>query len=433
MAHRVSRLVATVLLASRLLHAVRIGEDDANNPAAADDDKVKATSQSAEEDAGDDKGAGDAEQTDGDDDDGPDEGDEAKAQAKEAVVEKVKKGLKKMEEVGKADVAKGKDAKNAKAAGDACAAHGGKDKLVEWFKTNQDKLSKQPDGGADWPQGDGTKDAPSWGYLKEDCMKNRHRKVIAEMSSMHCGMILEVGGYLTPIIDFLEPPADGKGKGNEGGKVEKGMHPPPLYVNVDPSMTEPDMEARGGTCVIHLPITLADFMGDVTQSLRQTLNISVSRSPPTGPTCSVLMGLWTPQLYTEKDRDAVEGLFSLSIFGAIESPDDELKHFETGTKLAHAGGLATYQDDKVDCYEAMGKKVRQSTAVREMRYFALDAGGKGEGKGKIEGKEAEKKEEVQQEALAKVKAAAQQAQQQKQEDTGEGNEEDSGDKGEQQG
>jgi len=282
--------------------------------------------------------------------------------------------------------------KEEKKSEDACSNHGTPEELAGWFKRAKKMLAAQPGGGDDYPDGDGSKDKPAWGYLRHDCMKNRHRKTIAEMADKQCNMILEVGGYLTPLIDFVVPPAAGKDGKSKEEKAEQNMAPPPLYVNVDPSMDEASMEARGPTCIMHLPMTLQDFMGDKAKTLREQFNIHVSREAPQGPTCAVLMGLWTPQLSTKKDKAAVAGLFHNSTFGAIESPNDELKHFEEGTKLAKSAGQTPYKDDEVDCYEAMDKKTRKSTAVRQMRFFVVE-GGKGKGKGKEEvKKELDKKE-----------------------------------------
>eukprot|EP00929_Paragymnodinium_shiwhaense_P071245 TRINITY_DN36231_c0_g1_i1.p1 TRINITY_DN36231_c0_g1~~TRINITY_DN36231_c0_g1_i1.p1 ORF type:complete len:624 (+),score=189.19 TRINITY_DN36231_c0_g1_i1:52-1923(+) len=270
----------------------------------------------------------------------------------------------------------------------ACMGYGTLEELHGWYKRAKKMLAKNTEDAEKHPR------EPT---LEHDCLKSRQRKVVAEMAQVNCRSVLEVGSSRTPLIDFIQPLPEAQLKGEKGMKS-----PPALYVNLDTNMSLPDLEARGDTCMISLPITLADFVSDRAKSLRSQFNIGVTRDTTSGPSCAVFIGLSSQQLARQEDKDAVKMVFLNSTFGAVEDSEDQSQNLEEGTKLAQSAGLTAFKDEKLDCYEAMQKVVRQSTAVRQMRFFKFDPEGRDK-ETKAQAKEATKELQAEQREESQIK------------------------------
>lgn len=240
-----------------------------------------------------------------------------------------------------------------------CEGRGTDEELKAWFKDHKAQLSQQA-GTDEYPSGDGTHSDPSWGYLNTTCMKQRYTKSLYHIQQhANCSTVVEVGGYLTPLTQFFQGGSDDPGKA-EGNKVVS-------YYNVDPSMAEARLEEKGNMCQVHLPMTLADFLG--ASELREKFKLWYSRDD----TCALLMGLWDPQLKTHKDKEAIGMLTKSSMWAGIESPSDELHNFDMGTEIINLVGLHSYEDDEVNCFGTL-ENLRESTAIRKMRFFKVQDG-----------------------------------------------------------
>eukprot|EP00929_Paragymnodinium_shiwhaense_P029926 TRINITY_DN17058_c0_g1_i1.p1 TRINITY_DN17058_c0_g1~~TRINITY_DN17058_c0_g1_i1.p1 ORF type:complete len:679 (+),score=198.15 TRINITY_DN17058_c0_g1_i1:121-2157(+) len=241
--------------------------------------------------------------------------------------------------------------------------------LKAWFKENA-----VTDGGDD-----GSTDAPNWGYLSDDCMRQRVRMSARAVLAQGCNTVVEVGGYLTPLDEVLRNRGWAPNRGDADGAIDPvpfDSDLPDQYINIDPSMKESSLLEDEGMRSVHLKMTLADFLGETGASLRKQFHLKIKR-----PACAVMCGIWTPHYAKPEDQAAMESIWNNVSFAVLESTAYSMKWVDKTMAFAQKAGLKSYRNATVDCHKELAKepwKLPPETSTRGLRFLKIDDGSSSE-------------------------------------------------------
>merc|ERR1719446_1049221 len=144
--------------------------------------------------------------------------------------------------------------------------------------------------------------------MNSECFQQRYNAVAKEVLKRHCNVVIEVGGYLTPLDGFLL-------NASKDGKHGKHHSFPKTYINIDASMKKAKVTAKDGLVSYHLPMTISDFVGQDVTHMRSKKGLGFSRKD----SCAVIFGIWDPHVKQKKDSTAMQNLLSGVHFAAIET------------------------------------------------------------------------------------------------------------------
>eukprot|EP00929_Paragymnodinium_shiwhaense_P118534 TRINITY_DN90450_c0_g1_i1.p1 TRINITY_DN90450_c0_g1~~TRINITY_DN90450_c0_g1_i1.p1 ORF type:complete len:665 (+),score=230.13 TRINITY_DN90450_c0_g1_i1:101-2095(+) len=202
-----------------------------------------------------------------------------------------------------------------------------------------------------------------WDYMGDECFKQRYQIVAEEVLKRKCEVVIEVGGYMTPLDAFLLNDTYDK------------HQLPKMYINIDASISKVQAKVSEGMPSYHLPMTIADFVSDDVSKMRAKNGLTFSRAN----SCAVIFGIWDPHLNTTEDEDAMHVLLEGVKFAAIETSDYAKNWLDKTTLVGKAAGLNPIGDHDVDCRADMEGLAKPVTLLRHMRYLSSH---KDDGKGK---------------------------------------------------
>jgi len=181
----------------------------------------------------------------------------------------------------------------------------------------------------DWDRKrEGTRDNPMWKYLATPCMQERYNVAADRLGKADCRRVLEVGGYISPIVD--------------NAHFERGE----LYVNVDPSTSHVEGKVEGSFARLSVPLTLQDFVATLSSN-KNTTGLSSIHEPFD---CALILGAWGVHFGTEEDKQAFATAVKRAKMVIIESPECVgFSGIRFGGDILAKEGFTSTEKKTIDC------------------------------------------------------------------------------------